>query len=88
MINKLTISNFKSWQDVCLDFGKITGLFGANSSGKTSLIQFLLMLKQTKDNVDRSLDLDFGGDNSLVSLGDFENVVYRHDKAQSIGWKV
>ena len=66
MLKNLTIENFKPWEKADLIFGSITGLFGTNSSGKTSLIQFLLMLKQTKDNTDRALDIDFGGENSLV----------------------
>lgn len=88
MLKRLAINNFKSWKSVDLPLGAITGLFGTNSSGKTSLIQFLLMLKQTKDNVDRSLDLDFGGENSLVNLGHFENVVHGHDNTNEISWDV
>ena len=88
MLKKLKFTNFKSWESVDIDIGSITGLFGTNSSGKTSLIQFLLMLKQTKDNTDRALDLDFGDENSLVNLGHFENIVHRHDKAKSISWEI
>ena len=48
MITELTARNFKSWEDTGkLRFAPLTGLFGANSSGKTSILQVLLMLKQT-----------------------------------------
>ncbi len=88
MLERLKMGNFKSWSAVDLSLGAITGFFGSNSSGKTSLIQFLLMLKQTKDSVDRSLDLDFGGENSLANLGHFENVVHGHDLSKVISWEL
>ena len=45
MITELTARNFKSWEDTGrLQFAPLTGLFGANSSGKTSILQVLLML--------------------------------------------
>lgn len=88
MLERLRVENFKSWSMVDLSLGPVTGLFGSNSSGKTSLIQFLLMLKQTKDSVDRSLDLDLGGENSLVNLGHFKNVVHGHDLSKAISWEL
>ena len=42
MLKRLELKNFKIWQKAESDFGRITGLFGTNSSGKSSLIQFLL----------------------------------------------
>ena len=42
MLKTLHLENFKSWATADLVFGKITGLFGPNSSGKSSLTQFLL----------------------------------------------
>ena len=48
MITELRAQNFKSWQDTGnLQFAPLTGFFGANSSGKTSLLQTLLLFKQT-----------------------------------------
>ena len=56
MLTELRFTNFKSWPVADLACGRITGIFGTNSSGKTSLIQFLLLLKQTKQR-HRSRDL-------------------------------
>ena len=57
MLTELRIQNFKSWADTGpMRFAPITGLFGANSSGKTSLLQLLLMLKQTVESTNRSPD--------------------------------
>ena len=88
MIEALTLHNFKSWRELDMEFGKVTGLFGTNSSGKSSLLQFLLMLKQTKNATDRGLVIDFGSPNSLINLGTFRDVVHRHDGDASIRWSL
>lgn len=77
MITRLRLQNFKSWADTGnIGLKSITGLFGANSSGKTSLLQSLLLLKQTADSSDRGLALHFGDKRSLVNLGDFRSVIH------------
>ncbi len=82
MITELRAQNFKSWKDTGeLQIAPLTGFFGANSSGKTSLLQTLLMLKQT---VERSSNwngvIDFGDDNSLVNLGSFDDLIHGHNR--------
>lgn len=93
MITELSAQNFKSWKNTGkLQTAPLTGFFGANSSGKTSLLQTLLMLKQT---VERPPDwdgvIDFGDEDSLVNLGDFDDLIHGHrrdDPLQiSISWK-
>jgi len=79
MLGRIEIDNFKSWKRLELNLSAITGLFGPNSSGKSSLLQFLLMLKQTKETIDRSLSLDFGNVNTYVNLGTFHDVAFRHE---------
>ena len=48
----------RAWREADL---RVTGFFGTNSAGKSSLLQFLLLLKQTRNATDRGLVLDFGG---------------------------
>jgi hypothetical protein len=88
MLTRLRFQNFKSWAKVDLPLAPITALFGANSSGKSSLLQFLLMLKQTKESPDRSLALDFGGPESPVDLGSFHDAVYAHQVEEAISWQL
>ena len=88
MLNHLTLENFKAWQNVDLTFGKVTGFFGTNSAGKSSLLQFLLLLKQTKNATDRGLVLDFGGPEDLANLGTFADVVHHHDEDKRIRWQL
>ena len=80
MLTRLHLDNFKSWKDTGdIALKPITGFFGANSSGKTSLIQALLLLKQTADSPDRGILFHFGDRRTPVDLGDFGSVVYGHD---------
>ena len=70
MLTRLRLENFKSWKntgDIALK--PITGIFGANSSGKTSLIQALLLLKQTAESSDRGIVFHFGDDRTPVGPG-------------------
>jgi predicted ATPase len=88
MLKKLELENFKAWRAVTLDFAPLTAFFGANSSGKSSLLQFLLLLKQTRESDDRSVALDFGSPQSLVDLGSFKDAVYLHNYETSISWQL
>ncbi len=84
MLERLDLHNFKSWRCAEIDFGRITGFFGRNSSGKSSLIQFLLLLKQTKESTDRAATLDLNG--PLVELGTVADVVHAHDEECAISF--
>jgi predicted ATPase len=88
MLTHLSLSNFKSWQTLDMPLARVTGLFGTNSSGKSSILQFLLMLKQTKDATDRGLVLDLGGQNQLVNLGSYKSLIYKHDENLSLKWAI
>ena len=88
MLTRFKLRNFKAWREADLTFGKITGLFGENSAGKSSLIQLLLLLKQTRDATDRGLVLDLGGPGDMANLGTFADIVHGHDKSRRIGWEL
>ena len=89
MIRHINLKNFKAWRELDIEFGpRITGLFGTNSSGKSSLIQFLLMLKETKNNPDRNIVLDFGKPGGVINLGSFGDVIHRNDKSKKLEWKL
>ena len=86
MLKALHLSNFKAWQELKMPLGRITGVFGTNSSGKSSVLQFLLLLKQTKNATDRGLVLDFGGPGELVNMGGYRDVVNRGNERLDIEW--
>ena len=86
MLTRLRLENFKAWREADLALRRVTGFFGANSAGKSSLLHLLLLLKQTKNATDRGIVLDFGGRAEMVNLGTFADVVYGHDEEKSIRW--
>jgi predicted ATPase len=89
MLTQLSVSNFKSWKKIDkMRLAPITGLFGTNSSGKTSILQLLLMLKQTIESSDRAQVMEFGDEKSLTNLGSFRDVVYGHEKPGTMDFSV
>ncbi|MCF7972805.1 MAG: DUF3696 domain-containing protein [Phycisphaerae bacterium] len=80
MLRELRIKNFKGWQDTgSIRMAPITLFFGTNSSGKSSIGQFLIMLKQTAESPDRKAVFYPGGKNSAVQLGSYQEMVYHRD---------
>lgn len=78
MLTHIRMKNFKSWRDSGqVKLAPLTCFFGANSSGKSSLLQMLLLLKQT---IGSEEVLFFGDENSLVNLGSFNEVIHRHNR--------
>lgn len=76
MLTRLRLKNFKSWEDSGdLQLAPLTILFGANSSGKSSLHQFLLMLQQTIESPDRRRVLHTGDDRTPVDLGSYSSLL-------------
>ena len=86
MITELSAQNFKSWENTGrLQIAPLTGFFGANSSGKTSIFQTLLMLKQTAERPPEwDGVIDFGDEGSVVNLSSFNEVIHRHKSGLSL----
>ena len=86
MITKLGFRNFKAWQNFGpVRFAPLTVLFGSNSSGKSSVAQFLLMLKHTAESADRQMVFNIGSAKTAVDLGNFYEMVFNHDETRRIG---
>lgn len=89
MITGLQITNFKGWKDTGpIKLAPITVLFGTNSSGKSSIGQFLMMLKQTAASPDRGRVLHPGDIHTPVDLGTYEDLVFRHEMSREITFEV
>ena len=83
MFTHIRMKNFKSWEDSGkVELAPLTGFFGTNSSGKSSLLQMLLLLKQTTEYPDLDEVIFFGDENSLVNLGSFREVIHGHKEAE------
>jgi predicted ATPase len=87
MLTHLQVKNFKGWKDTTpIRMAPLTVLFGTNSSGKSSLEQFLLMLKQTVDSSDRKMVIYPGDMNTAVNLGSFEELIFARDARNKLGF--
>lgn len=85
MFKQLRIQNFKGWKDTSsIRMAPITLFFGANSSGKSSIGQFLMMLKQTVESSDRKAVFYPGGKNSAVQLGSYQEMVFHRNADYNI----
>lgn len=85
MLQRLSLLNFKSWPKLDIELAPLTLLLGPNSSGKTSVLQALLLLKQTAANFDRRQSINYGGTvRDLVDLGSYRSIVYRHESDRRI----
>src|SRR5438552_12854430 len=86
MFDHLKLENFKARAKADVQFGQVTGIFGTNSSGKSSLLQFLLLLKQTKDATDRGLTLELSG--RFINLGSYRDFIHEHDENNELSWSL
>lgn len=85
MITHIRMKNFKSWKDSDkVELAPLTGFFGTNSSGKSSLLQMLLLLKQTAERSDTGEAIFLGDEHSLVNLGNFLEVIHGHKEEEPL----
>lgn len=71
-LKRLSLSNFKCFEQVDIDLGKITVLTGANSSGKSSLLYGILGPLQSPE-----FPLQYSANGNYVNMGDFREVFHK-----------
>lgn len=77
MISQFSIQNFKSIKNADFDFAHLNILAGQNGIGKSSLIQSLLLLRQSYlRGYLSNRGLWLGGENSIIRLGQGKDVFY------------
>lgn len=76
MINKIEIKNFKSLKDISIRPTNLNLLVGLNSMGKSSIIQSLLLLKQSYSKNNGIRQLNVNGD--LISLGNSRDIFFQN----------
>jgi len=100
MLISFSLSNFKGFKRLeSIDLKPLTVICGPNNSGKSSIIQSLLLMKQSR-RISRILPplpvtdirppLILDGKNVLAHLGNWEDVIYKHEKHQKMAftWKL
>lgn len=83
MITKLIIENFKSHSNTELNLSKINILTGLNGMGKSSVIQALLLLRQS-NKLNKGLELN----DQLCSIGVVEDAVYQSAEEDYIKFSI
>lgn len=87
MLSNWRVSNFKSVRDTTeLDLGPITIFAGNNSSGKSTLLQSILLISQTLSSKVSSKSVVLNG--NLTKLGQFADLKANNSRENyiSIGW--
>ena len=88
MLSSLTLKNFKPFENQSFSLKPLTLLTGLNSTGKSSVLQSLLLLRQSSQQ-DELLDrvgLVLNGD--LVSIGTGQDALFKRAKEDVITLKV
>lgn len=85
MIRNLRLRNFKRFEDQSLEFGTLTLLSGLNGMGKSSVLQSLLLLRQShQQGLLESTGLALNGD--LANIGTAKDALYEYAKEDKIGF--
>ena len=85
MLTRLGLRNFKAFGDEMqyADLAPITLIYGPNSGGKSSIIQALLMLKQSAEETERRTVMELVPRGYYVDLGSTEAFIHNHDISRS-----
>jgi len=79
MLKSISLKNYKCFKDeTTIDIAPLTVLCGVNSSGKSSILKSLLMLKQSYESESSSHSLLLSGD--YVDNGSFDDIIYHNKK--------
>lgn len=89
MLKSLELENFKAFGErVKIPFAPITLIFGENSSGKSSILQSLNLLKQTRESREIGSLLLPRTNNGISDLGSFQDLLFDHDLSRAFIIKI
>lgn len=85
MIRTIRLQNYKCFENQSLEFSNLTLLSGLNGAGKSSVLQALLLLRQSyQQNLLRTTGLALNGD--LVHIGTAKDALFEGAKEDMIGF--
>ena len=85
MLKSLHLENFKAFGNrAIIPMAPITLIFGQNSSGKSSILQALSLLKQTFESNEPNVVLLPRSRDGYVDLGSFQEMLFDHDKKRKM----
>ncbi len=89
MFAAFSVKNFKSIRDSGkIEVKPLTIFIGPNNSGKSSLLQFLLVLKQTIEATDIESPFSTRKREGLVDIGGYEDFIFKKERKNSLSFKL
>ncbi|GIW83134.1 MAG: hypothetical protein KatS3mg105_4941 [Gemmatales bacterium] len=89
MLKALELENFKAFGErTRIEFAPITLIFGENSAGKSSILQSLSLLKQTRESREGGALLLPRAETGTVDLGSFQELLFDHDQSRRLAIKL
>jgi len=87
MLQKLKIENFKSLKIIDIELSNLNLITGINGMGKSSILQVLLLLRQTFEHnlIKKSLWLN---NEKYIEIGSAKNAIYRKADNDSIKFEI
>lgn len=87
MLKQLRLTNFKCFEKVVVPFGTLTLLSGLNGMGKSSIIQSLLLLRQSwEQGLLKDGQLALNGE--FAQVGTAQDALYSYAEEEKIGFEV
>ncbi|MBE5912269.1 AAA family ATPase [Pseudobutyrivibrio sp.] len=83
MIKEIELTNFKCFENIKLPTGNLTMLTGINGTGKSTVLQSLVLLKQSFER-NRDMKVLYLNDEDYIQLGNAEDVLCSHAEEDCI----
>lgn len=89
MFKALELENFKAFgKRTRFEFAPITLIYGPNSAGKSSILNALNLLKQTRSAREHGALLLPRAEGGLVDLGSFHEILFDHDASRTLSFRL
>ena len=89
MLKAIELENFKAFGERNrIEFAPITLIFGENSAGKSSILQALSLLKQTRQSREHGALLLPRTEDGIVELGGFQELLFDHDLQRDLSIRI
>jgi predicted ATPase len=82
MITRLSLENYRAFDNLNIKLGKINLFLGPNNSGKSAILSALNVLSQTMQSTDADIPLLLNG--KFEDLGSYVDVVHNNDLKKNI----
>lgn len=82
MIESIRLNDYKAFKEVQIPIKPLTIFLGANSVGKSSIIQMLMLLHQTAEGRNEMYTSAFKIYGKYVNVGSYENLIRDKDKSR------